>query len=257
MTLATSIIGQGPRVVLLHGFTQNGRCWGPIPARLAETHEVVLVDAPGHGESTDDDADLWQAAALAAEVGERAIYVGYSMGGRTALHLALQSPELVDALVLIGATAGLDDPADRSSRRSADELIARRLDEAEDARNAGDPTPFRSFLEDWISNPLFATLPPESHRLDVRATNRPAGLAASLRSCGTGNQDPLWERLGELEMPVVLVAGSTDQKFTTLAYRMAEAIGDSAQVVIEPGSHAVHLEDDSVIERAIERLSRT
>ena len=95
MTLATSIIGQGPRVVLLHGFTQNGRCWGDIPARLAETHEVVLVDAPGHGESSDDDADLWQAAALVAEVGERATYVGYSMGGRMALHLALQSPDLV------------------------------------------------------------------------------------------------------------------------------------------------------------------
>ncbi|MEZ5375649.1 MAG: alpha/beta fold hydrolase [Acidimicrobiales bacterium] len=244
MTLATTIIGHGPRVVLLHGFTQNRRCWGAIPEQLATSHEVVLVDAPGHGESAHDDADLWTAAELLAEVGGRATYVGYSMGGRMALHLALEHPELVDGLVLIGATAGLTTEEERATRRAADEVLAQRIETG----------PLRAFLEDWLANPLFATLPAESRRLAERETNRPAGLAASLRACGTGNQDPLWDRLAELAMPVVLVAGSTDEKFTALAHRMAEAIGANARVVIEPGSHAVHLEDDAAIARALELL---
>ncbi len=232
--------------MLLHGFTQNARCWGAIPDRLARSHQVVLVDAPGHGESAHDDADLWRAADLIAGVGGPATYVGYSMGGRMALHLALAHPELVERLVLIGATAGLDTEAERAARREADERLAERIE-------AG---PLRSFLEGWLANPLFASLPAESRCLAERETNRPDGLAASLRSCGTGNQDPLWDRLAELTMPVALVVGSTDEKFTALAQRMAAQIGANARVVIEPGSHAVHLEDDAVIERALALVGR-
>lgn len=249
MTLATTTLGSGPRLVLLHGFTQNSRCWGAIPDRLADSHEVALVDAPGHGLSEHDDADLWAAADLIAEVGGRATYVGYSMGGRMALHLALNQPDLVERLVLIGATAGLDTPAERAGRRAADEQIARRLQMLRP-----ETAEFRRFLADWVANPLFSSLPPEAHRLDARARNRPVGLAASLRHCGTGNQDPLWDRLGELAMPIALVVGSTDTKFTDLAHRMARRIGANAMVLSEPGSHAVHLEDDAVIERALGAL---
>ena len=125
-----------------------------------------------------------------------------------------------------GATAGLETAEEQAARRTADEVLAQRIEHG----------PLQEFLDDWLDNPLFSSLPPESRCLAERATNRPAGLAASLRACGTGAQESLWERLGELAMPIVLMAGSTDDKFTAIARRMAATIGSNAQVVIEPGA---------------------
>ncbi len=254
MTLATTTIGAGPRLVMLHGFTQNARCWGSIATDLAERFEVVLVDAPGHGASNHDDADLWATADLIAEVGGRARYVGYSMGGRMALHLALRHPDLVESLVSVGATAGLESSDEHAARRAADERLAVRLDAAARARSAGDDGPFRAFLVEWLANPLFSSLPATSRHLEARLANRPDGLAASLRRVGTGSQDPLWDSLATIAAPVALVAGSGDAKFTALARRMAERIGPNAEVRIEDGSHAVHLEVGDAIARAVESL---
>ena len=113
-----------PRLVLVHGFTQTGRSWATIAADLATDHEVVLVDAPGHGGSGAAPVGLVQGAELLVEAGGPGVYVGYSMGGRLALHAALAAPSSVLALVLVGATAGIEDPAERAARRAADEELA-------------------------------------------------------------------------------------------------------------------------------------
>ncbi|HSN97039.1 MAG TPA: alpha/beta fold hydrolase, partial [Candidatus Nanopelagicales bacterium] len=102
--LYREVSGAGPRVALIHGFTQNGRCWGPLSDTLARDHEVVRVDAPGHGRSAALDVGLWDAARLVGATCGAATYLGYSMGGRLCLHLALDRPDLVRALVLVGAT---------------------------------------------------------------------------------------------------------------------------------------------------------
>ena len=177
--------GGGRRLILAHGFTQNARCWGPFAEHLAVDHDLTLVDAPGHGRSGHDEADLWTAARLLTEVGGPGVYVGYSMGGRTALHAALAHPEVVRGLVLIGATPGLPGEDERAQRRRADDELASRL------LDIGLP----AFLDRWLSQPLFAGLDAEAAALPARLTNRPDGLAASLRRCGTGNQEPLWDRL--------------------------------------------------------------
>ena len=94
----------GPRVVLVHGFTQTHVAWMPVVAELVRDHQVVAVDLPGHGGSSEIAADLPLAARLLGEAGGHATYVGYSLGGRVALRLALDHPDLVDGLVLLGAT---------------------------------------------------------------------------------------------------------------------------------------------------------
>lgn len=222
------------RVVLAHGFTQNTQCWGRFAPLLAERAEVMLVDAPGHGRSSHDDADLVTAAQLLTDVGGTGIYLGYSMGGRVALHAALARPDLVTGLVLIGATAGLDDPDDRAARRTADEALAARLE----------TDGLASFLDRWLTNPLFAGLDDEQAAKAERLNNRVDGLAASLRRCGTGTQEPLWEHLPRLTMPVVIIAGDRDDKFRRLGERMAAAMtGTSARMLTIPGTHAVHLEE--------------
>lgn len=248
MTLHRETIGSGPRTVLLHGFTQNGRCWGPFARHLAAVRTVVLVDAPGHGRSGHDDADLAAAADLVAEVGGLADYVGYSMGGRMALHLALDRPELVRSLVLIGATGGIDDEAGRRDRRVADEVLARRLESE----------PLGSFLDAWLAGPLFADLDPEAACRTERLTNRAEGLAASLRRCGTGAQEPLWDRLGRLDQPVLVLAGERDVKFRRLGKRLVEAIGPNARLEVEPDAgHAVHLaRPGSAAQRVLSFLGR-
>jgi 2-succinyl-6-hydroxy-2,4-cyclohexadiene-1-carboxylate synthase len=135
-------------------------------------------------------------------------------------------------LVLIGATAGIESDVERADRRNADGDLADRL------LDLGLPV----FLDRWLASPLFASLSDEAACRSARLQNRPEGLASSLRSVGTGSQEPLWDRLGQLAMPVSLVAGQDDQKFSALAQRMAAAIGENAEVLIEPGGHALHLE---------------
>ena len=225
--------GSGPRLALVHGFTQTRACWGPVADDLAGDHEVVRIDAPGHGRSATTAADLVATADLLAEAAGPATWLGYSMGGRACLHLALRRPDAVRALVLLGATAGIEDPAERTARVEADEALARQLEEEG----------LEPFLDRWLALPLFAGLTPEAQHRDARLENDPHALATSLRLAGTGAQEPLWDRLGEVAAPVLLVAGERDERFAATAARMAALMGGDAEVRLVPGAgHAAHLE---------------
>jgi 2-succinyl-6-hydroxy-2,4-cyclohexadiene-1-carboxylate synthase len=231
--LHADIDGSGRRLVLVHGFTQTRRSWGPLVERLITRHELVLVDAPGHGRSGHVRADLWEGARLLGDVGGRADYLGYSMGGRYLLHLALARPDLVERLVLVGATAGIEDAAARLERQQGDAQWAQLVvDEG-----------VERFLDRWLAGPLFRGLSPAAAGREARLENTATGLASSLRLAGTGRQAPLWDRLHELAMPVLLVVGSEDGKFRAVAERMQAAIGDNASVaVVGRAGHAAHLE---------------
>jgi 2-succinyl-6-hydroxy-2,4-cyclohexadiene-1-carboxylate synthase len=208
--------------------------WRPVVERLGDEVEVVTPDLPGHGTAGAVRLDLAGTAAAVATAGGRATYVGYSMGGRVALRLALDRPEVVERLVLVGATAGIDDPAERATRRDDDEARARRI-EADGVA---------TFLDGWLAQPLFAGLTPEPDDLAARRANPAAGLAASLRLSGTGTMDPpWWDELGGLAVPTTIVAGEHDPKFRALGRRLADAIGGPTELVVVPGaSHACHLQ---------------
>ncbi|MGH9182960.1 MAG: alpha/beta fold hydrolase [Acidimicrobiales bacterium] len=224
--------GSGPRLVLVHGFTQTRASWGPVATDLARDHQVVRVDAPGHGRSAAVRANLARGADLVAATGGVATYIGYSMGGRLCLHAALVRPEVVRGLVLVGTTAGIADADERSARAARDRELARRLQ-----RDGLD-----AFLEGWLRQPLLADLPEAAWGLEARRENTTAGLAASLRLAGTGAQEPLWDHLGGLAMPVLVTAGSRDARFAGLAPRLAAAVGANATVGLVPDAgHAAHL----------------
>jgi 2-succinyl-6-hydroxy-2,4-cyclohexadiene-1-carboxylate synthase len=227
---------EGNPVVLVHGFTQTGRSWAPLLPRLTgEGHRAISVDAPGHGRSTAHaSADLDESGDLLLAAAPRpATYVGYSMGGRMTLHAAVHDPSAITAVVLVGATAGLDSDAERRARRDADHELALGLE-----RDGLD-----AFLGRWIANPLFVRMTPEQQGLDDRRTNTVDGLAASLRRTGTGTQRPLWDDLARLTIPALFVAGERDEKFTALAHRLAGAWGGPSEVaLVEGAGHACHLE---------------
>ncbi len=231
-------------LVALHGFTQTGASWGPLATRLGGSYRLLAPDAPGHGRASALRAGLWETADLldgtvVADGGSVAGWVGYSMGGRMALHVALAHPRAVPKLALISTSPGIEDDIEREARHAADEALAKRIEE-------GGPQGLGRFLADWLAQPLFATLPRERAGLDARLSNSPAGLASSLRLAGAGAQEPLWGRLPELgrrKLPVLLLAGELDRKYCELASATAEAIGPTATVRIVSGAgHACHLE---------------
>jgi 2-succinyl-6-hydroxy-2,4-cyclohexadiene-1-carboxylate synthase len=231
--LHSEVRGHGPRLVLVHGFTQTRRSWDTLAADLMTDHEVMSVDAPGHGDSASVQADLPGSGRLVADAGGTATYVGYSMGGRICLHTALGAPERVRGLVLVSATGGLDDAAERAARRADDEARATRLEEIGVA----------SFVDEWLAQPMFAGLDDEGRAVDVRRTNTVDGLVASLRLAGTGTQLPLWADLPRLTMPVLVVAGERDERFRLAGERLAAAIGTNASYVVLPDAgHTAHLE---------------
>ncbi len=248
----------GPEVVLVHGFTQTSRSWTPVAELLARHGaSVVGVDLPGHGGSgAAVVADLWEAgetltsAAIAAlrQVDRPSLLVGYSLGGRVTLHAALRHPERWSGLVLIGATAGIDDPIERETRREADDRLA------DEIMSTG----VDAFLAKWLAQPLFATLRPDAASLEDRRSNTAAGLASSLRTCGTGGQEPLWDRLGSLEVPVTVIAGSLDAKFSALGERLCRALPNAHLRLVSGAGHACHLENPTLVSSLIiDALSST
>jgi 2-succinyl-6-hydroxy-2,4-cyclohexadiene-1-carboxylate synthase len=225
-----------PTVVLLHGFTHTGRSWDPVVAALGESYRALAPDIRGHGL-----ASATQPVALPeviADIGRAAprrfTLAGYSMGGRIALHVALADPKRVQRLVLIGASPGLADPLQRAQRRREDDRLAGEVERAS----------IEEFARRWAAMPVLAGQQPEvaaaAHADRLRSA--PPGLARALRGLGTATLPSLWSRLGELTMPVTLIAGERDRKFRRTATEMAHCIGDAELVVVARAGHAVHLE---------------
>ena len=233
--LSTVERGEGPPVVLVHGFTQNAGAWWPLVEPLEKTNRLVALDAPGHGGSAEVEADLAGGADLmVASVPAPASWIGYSMGGRYALHAALRHPGAIRRLVVVSATAGIDDAEERAARRRSDAALADRV-ESEGVE---------AFIAWWAAQPMFSTLTPQAARVEDRvAKASAAGLASSLRLAGAGCQRPLWDALPAIEIPTLVIAGALDKKYVALSERIVETVGPNARLHVMPGTgHACHLE---------------
>lgn len=228
------------RIAFLHGFTQTHHHCHHVAHAVAERvgdSTLVLPDLPGHGLSAADERDIDRtAAALAASIGP-ATYVGYSMGGRIALHTALLDGSPVERLVLIGATPGIADEAERAERRRLDDERADHIEQVG----------VDAFLDEWLAAPLFATLPPDPDGLLHRRRNTAAGLAHSLRTAGTGVQRSRWSELERITVPVLVIAGALDTKFTDIGLRMTEALPNATFVSIDGAGHAAHSEHPGAV----------
>jgi 2-succinyl-6-hydroxy-2,4-cyclohexadiene-1-carboxylate synthase len=171
------------------------------------------------------------------ETGGKGIYVGYSMGGRLCLRLALDRPDIVRALVLVSASPGIADAAERAERVEADEMLADSVER--DGVN--------TFLESWLAQPMFASVPPDAPGVADRRRLTPQFLAACLRKLGAGAMEPMWNDIARLQMPVLLVAGTHDKKYTAIARRMLERMHRDVSFVQLDGGHALPLEMPSVL----------
>lgn len=252
--LNVEVKGLGPALLLLHGFTGNGSTWAShIDAWPGVT--TVAVDILGHGAS-DSPADperyrmercVEDLVALLDQLDiQRTAVLGYSMGGRVALHLALHAPERLWALLLESASPGIEDAAERAARVRSDNALADSIERDGIA----------SFVDYWQSLPLFATQRrlPAAQQDGVRRqrlANNPQGLANSLRGLGAGVSEPVFARLGEIRVPTLLMAGDLDEKYCALARRMAAALPCARLEVVSDAGHAVHLEQPAAFGNSV------
>ncbi len=221
-----------PTVVLVPGFSQTATSWRGVGRVLEESCDVVALDVPAH-------ATFAATATALGNAGGRAVYAGYSMGGRLALRLALDRPDLVSALVLVSSTAGIADKAARRERIASDEALA----ESVERDGVG------AFFERWLAQPLFATVPPDAPGLRERRALSARYLAHCLRVLGAGAMEPMWDRLHTLQMPVALVTGRADTKYDDLALAMLERMPGTGSVVHVrlDGGHALPLEQPAAL----------
>ena len=252
-SLSYFVAGTGRPVTLLHGFTQSGRSWREVIAKMPEGWKWIVPDLRGHGETqiwkgsscsmdacTEDMVKLWDALEV-----EKSHLVGYSMGGRLALHIAAHRPERVLSVLTIGAHAGLDEDA-RKGRRQGDEALASRIE-----RDG-----LEAFVEYWGSLPLFAGLERRgpNYVAEVRAErmrNHVAGLACSLRGMGAGSMQPLWDGLANVTFPSTFVAGQLDHGYVASARRLAATVPNGRVEIVPRAGHAVHQERPEAFSRVL------
>ena len=240
--------GSGPVVALLHGFTLRGVSF----ARVAAGRNAVAPDLPGHG-ATDVNPIRMGAtvAALATwlESTRPALVVGYSMGGRVALHLGLDRPELVPRMLLVSTGLGIADAHERAARTRSDERLAATIEKSGVAR----------FIERWIDHPIAGTARVDPQLRMADSANRlghdPLLLAEALRALGPAGHGPLHDRLADLEMPTAWMAGSLDPAYAEIA-RVGAAASDGEATVVAGAGHNLILEAPESVGAVIDRLVR-
>jgi 2-succinyl-6-hydroxy-2,4-cyclohexadiene-1-carboxylate synthase len=250
-----------PVLVLVHGFAGSLRSWNDLTRHLERHFRLLLVDLPGHGgtplpETAMTLRELGMALGefVRSIAGGAVMMCGYSMGGRVALHTAIFSPQSISALILIGASPGIEDVRERKERQASDQALAEKI-----LANG-----VEWFADYWGSLPLFASqkMLPADMQAELRASRLacdPQGLAYCLKNFGAGEQEFLGRKLHRLSCPVLLMAGALDEKFSRLSHYMAAAIGTAAVRVVEipDAGHAAHIENPQAVVRAILAFSET
>lgn len=254
MQLHYKILGDrsGKLVTCLHGWLGSSIDWLPIVEQLAGEYKVQLIDLPGHGDSAaiEDDYDMQRTTeavheAILKESDSPSVLTGYSMGGRVALNCVVNHPQQFRALVLESASPGIESETEQLQRAELDDQRAAELES----------TGLEQFLQLWYAADLFASLREDDLRftqlLQQRAHGNAASLAKALRRQSVGRQESLWDRLDELPLPVLLVAGEKDSKYTEICRRMNDRLSNSRLAIIAAAGHNVHFEQPQAFARTL------
>lgn len=245
--LHTESIGgdHGTVLFFLHGFMGRGEDWREPASSLPDQWRSVLVDLPGHGGSTrlEPAAYTWEGACgLVREViegcrSERTVLVGYSMGARIALQVAVSEPGLVGGVVVESGTAGLEDPAARRERLALDQ----------DRAASMQSVPMEEYVRGWYRQELFATLASRRDLLEKmvvsRSRNDPGEVGRAMVGLSVANQPSLWGALAACDVPALVLSGGKDAKYRDLGGRIAGLMPRARAISIAGCGHNVHAED--------------
>lgn len=233
-----------PTVLFLHGFLGRKEDWSDVIANLTSGFAAIAVDLPGHGRNHPKDDSAYSmsgcAEAIIALLDEMKIatvgLVGYSMGGRLALYLAIHHPDRFSRVLIESASPGLRTSSERKARIEQDKELAARIESR----------PMAEFVSDWYRLPLFAGLQNHPKKLQKliadRSSNLPSGLIRSLTGMGTGAQPSLWKSVADISISLWIVAGGEDSKFASIGKEMADLCPRATLCILEGSSHLAHSE---------------
>jgi 2-succinyl-6-hydroxy-2,4-cyclohexadiene-1-carboxylate synthase len=234
-----------PKILFLHGFIGDSQDFSSVISLLSKNYCCLAVDLPGHGKTRVIGDEICYNMSNTAQALirllddlqiDKCLLLGYSMGGRLALYMTLHFPDRFERVVLESASPGLKTKAERSHRFQADLQIAQKLENSN----------IKEFLLNWYDRPLFQSLknsPKFDRLIEARLTNNPIELAKSLRNMGTGNQPSLWEKLEQNQIPLLLLAGEYDRKFTTINTEITSLCPAASLKIIPKAGHNVHFEN--------------
>ncbi|MEG4350472.1 2-succinyl-6-hydroxy-2,4-cyclohexadiene-1-carboxylate synthase [Microcoleus sp. LAD1_D3] len=234
-----------PTILFLHGFTGNFQDFSSVISLLSKNYGCLAVDLPGHGETgVSGDESCYNISNTAQALIhllddlqiDKCLLLGYSMGGRLALYMTLHFPQRFEKVVLESASPGLKTEKERSHRLQADSQLAQKLEKSN----------IKDFLLNWYDRPLFKSLKNSPHfdkLIETRLANNPLELAKSLRNMGTGNQPSLWGKLEQNQLPLLLLAGEYDDKFTTINTEIASLCPAATLEIVPKAGHNIHFEN--------------
>lgn len=227
-----------PYLILLHGFMGSSESFDHLLEPLKKFCNPVTIDLLGHGQTEGSEmhyrfSSKEQTADIVKLIAEQLKYPlflhGYSMGGRLALQVALQRPDLFQGLVLESTTFGIENEQERQARQALDEQRADSI-----------LSNFQQFIDDWKLLPLFNSRTEDQKAEDIQRAQNPYWMSNSLLGFGTGNMPYLKDHINKLQMPVQLLAGEHDQKFTNVMSAMNNRIDSSSFKIFENANHRVH-----------------
>lgn len=239
-----NIVGKhdGFPLLWLHGFMGSSEDWLPLVNEHFPEYRNILVDLPGHGKSLFSGQNNYPAFldSLRQQLNSLGIKtfipIGYSMGGRIALHLQQHDPDHIPALVGLSTAPGLKTDQEIQQRRLSDTELMNKLDKQG----------FNTFLSKWYKFPLFQSISKDKELLNnltiTRSFNNPGQLRQALDLFGTAAMFSLWEKLPEIDIPVLLISGSKDSKYCNINREMVTLLSRGDHQIIENADHAFHLE---------------
>ncbi len=240
-------------IIFFHGFTQTKASFKPFVESLKpkinqdskDDFNLITFDLPGHGNAGEVESNFNELNNI-IETYLPAHFLGYSLGARLAAKCAIDLLPYVKTLSLISCNPGITDILQRAERAQQDFALADKLSKMNGAE-------FKTFIDEWVRQPLFGNHIPNQDDLNARYLSNPKGLADSLINFGQGNFVPIWEQMNifsKVSLKVLIVAGSNDLKYRNIAYEIAKTTGDTSILeLVEDAFHSPHLErSDTVAE---------
>lgn len=245
--------GDGPPLVLIHGFSGSAHDFAMHIPALAEDRRVLAIDHRGHGRSTNsydevtytvdhivDDVIDW----LTHTVDGPVDLLGHSMGGRVALRLALARRDLLHSLILMDTTAwrfGTEDPA-------VSEMIVGYFSSITADTPMGDSPPSPE-------NPLIEAAMPadwQARKAELSAAFDPLACRALGLALFGDHLQPVDHLLGDIDVPVTVIVGEHDHPYVDHAPNLADGVVDGECVIIEGAYHSPQLTHQAEWRAAVE-----
>lgn len=243
-----------PVVLFLHGFMGSAHDWLPIMEEIKDRYSSIALDLPGHGKTTTEN-HYWERCNI-RNIAEsicsflymlniQKVYLyGYSMGGRLAMYLSVFHPRRFKGVIIESASPGIKENRERKIRMQHDSNISKLLISMN----------YKDFLNLWYKQPIFSNL---NQRADFDSLiksmekNNPSQLACALKCLSVARQPELWSHLKEIKIPMHLLTGEKDIKFTSIANKITKINPSITHKTIKGSGHKIHFEAPMEIVNAI------